>query len=134
MKTAIYARTKDATTEQDRMQKQIAMCMARADDQEVKIYKDFGSGTDVLRPELQRMMKDIRACKIQRVIVQDVARLSRNLLHLTELTREMQEYGCTLLSLAEEIDTGRMHDENVHKLIDIWDKRRHMHEMESGVL
>ena len=131
-KTAIYARTKDATTESERMKEQIAACMARTENAEVEIYKDYGSGADVFRPGLQRMMKDVRDCKIQRVIVQDVARLSRNYLHLTELTREMQECGCTLLSLAEEIDTDRMFDEDVMKLIDIWDKRKRMHKMENS--
>ena len=131
-KTAIYARTKNATTESERMTEQIAACMARAENADVVIYKDYGSGADVFRPGLQRMMKDVRDCKIQRVIVQDVARLSRSFLHLTELTREMQECGCTLLSLAEEIDTGRIYDGDVIRLIDIWDKRKRMHEMEAS--
>ena len=131
-KTAIYARIKDATTENEKMSEQIAACMARAENANVEVYKDYGSGADVFRPGLQRMMKGVRDCKIQRVIVQDVARLSRSFLHLTELTREMQECGCTLLSLAEEIDTGHMYDGDVMKLIDIWDKRKRMHEMEDS--
>ena len=131
MKTAIYARTQKLSPESDNMQEQISACMARAEDQDVEIYKDYGPGSDVFRPELQRMMKDVRDCKIQRVIVQDVARLSRNFLQLTELTREMQECGCTLLSVAEEMDTDRMYDEDVLEMIDIWDKRQRMHEMQN---
>ena len=130
MKTAIYARTQKHSPENDRIEEQIVACMERAENQDVEIYKDYGPGADVFRPELQRMMEDVRACKVQRVIVQDVARLSRNFLQLTELTRMMQECGCTLLSLTEEIDTDRMYDEDVLEMIDIWDKRQRMHEME----
>ena len=66
------------------------------------------------------------------MIVKDVARLSRSYLHLMQLIREMGECGSTLLSLAEEIDTGHMYDGDVMKLIDIWDKRKRMHEMEDS--
>ena len=131
MKTAIYARTQKVSPENDKMQEQISACMAHTEGQDVEIFKDYAPGSDVFRPELQRMMKDVRDCKIQRVIVQDVARLSRNFLHLTELTRQMQECGCTLLSLAEEMDTDRMYDDDVLEMIDVWDKRQRMHEMQN---
>ena len=46
---------------------------------------------------------------------------------------EMQESGCTLLSMAEDIDTSRMYDdEDMRKLITVWERRRRMHEMEDS--
>ena len=133
MKTAIYARTQKFSPERDDMQEQIAACMERAEDQDVEIYKDYGPGSDVFRPKLLRMMKDIRDGKIQRVIVKDIARLSRNYMHLTALTREMQDSGCTLLSMAEGVDTSRMYDdEDMRKLITVWERRQRMHEMEES--
>lgn len=133
MKTAIYARTQDTATERERAQEQIAMCMEHAESEDVEIYKDYGSGADVYRPELFRMMKDVRDGKIQRVIVRDLARLSRSFTHLTELTREMGECGCTILSVADGIDTGIMYDdEKLRELITIWDRRKRMHEMEDS--
>ena len=134
MKTAIYARTQDAATERERAQEQIAMCMEHAESEDVEIYKDYGSGSDVYRPELFRMMKDVRDGKIQRVIVRDLARLSRSFQHLTELTREMGECGCTILSVADGIDTCRAYEENeaLQKMITIWDRRQRMHEMEDS--
>ena len=133
MKTAIYTRTKDAT-EMDRMQEQIEACMERADNADVEIYKEYGPGSDVYRPELYRMMKDIRDGKIQRVIVKDLARLSRSYMHLTQLIREMGECGCTIQSLMENIDTGRSHDgsEELRKMINVWERRQRMHEMEDS--
>ena len=133
MKTAIYTRTKDAT-EMDRMQEQIEACMKCADNADVEIYKEYGPGSDVYRSELYRMMKDIHDGKIQRVIVKDLARLSRNYLHLTALTREMEESGCTILAVANGIDTAQTFDGSAHirKLISVWDRRQRMHEMEDS--
>ena len=134
MKTAIYARTKDETTERDRMQEQIALCMERAENADVVIYKDYGPGLDVYRPELSRMMKDIRDGKVQRVIVKDCSRLSRSFMHLTELVREIGGCGCTILSVADGIDTGRSYDgsEEFRKMLIVWDRRQRMHEMEDS--
>ena len=131
MKTAIYARTKDAT-EMDRMSEQIETCMERVENADIEIYKEYGPGSDVYRPELYRMMKDVRDGRIQRVIVKDVARLSRSILHLTALMREMEESGCTLLSVSDGIDTGRSYGESegVRKMVTMWDRRQRMREME----
>lgn len=133
MKAAIYARVQDIPTEKEAIQEQISMCMEHAKDADVEIYKDYGSGADVYRPELYHMMKDVRDGKIQRVIVKDLARLSRDTVHLSELTREMGECGCTILAVANGIDTGAMYDdEPLRRLIKIWDKRERMREMENS--
>lgn len=132
MKTAIYARTQAVSSERAKLQEQITICMERAESQDIEIYKDYGVGTDTYRPELLRMMKDIRAGRIQRLIVKDFARLSRELTHLSALTREMEECGCTILSVADEIDTNTMYDDELRELITIWDKRQRMHEMEDS--
>ena len=118
----------------DRMQEQIAACMERAETADVEIYKEYGPGSDVYRPELYRMMKDVRDGKIQRVIVKNLSRLSRSYMHLTSLTREMQESGCSLLSVTDGIDTGHDYDgdENIRKLLTMWDRRQRMHEMENS--
>ena len=132
MKTAIYARTQDIPTERETMQEQIALCMERTENADVEIYKDYGSGADVYRPELYRLMKDVRDGRVQQVIVKDVARLSRDIVHLSELMREMGECGCTILAIANGLDTGAMYDdESLRKLIKIWDKRERMHEMQN---
>ena len=134
MKTAIYARTQAFSPERDKIQDQIDACMERADNVDVEIYKDYASGADPYRPELERMMKEIRTCRIQRVIVRDLSRLSRNILHLTEIMREMEECGCTILSVADNIDTSIAYDEGerIREWITTWDRRQRMHEMEAS--
>ena len=132
MRTAIYARTQAFSPERDEIQEQITVCMERTESQDIEIYKDYGAGIDTYRPELLRMMKDIRDGKIQRLIVRDFARPTRDLPHLSALTREIEECGCTVLSVADGIDTSCMYDGDLRELITIWDKRRRMHEMEDS--
>ena len=133
MVTAIYARTQKFSPENDKMQEQISACMAHTEGQDVEIFKDYAPGSDVFRPELQRMMKDVRDCKIQRVIVKDVARLSRDIVHLSQLTQEMGECGCTILAIVNGLDTGAIYDdEPLRKMLTIWDRRQRMHEIEDS--
>lgn len=134
MKTAIYARTQAFSQERDKMSEQIETCMVHAENQDVEIYKDYASGEDPYRPEFERMMKEIRACRIQRVIVRDLTRLSRNFLQLSEITREMESCDCTILSVADGIDTSSGYDgsEELQKMIGVWNRRQHMHEMEDS--
>ena len=51
------------------------------------IYMDIGSGSDFSRPALQKMLADIPHNDIQVILIQDVARLSRNIFHTFELAR-----------------------------------------------
>ena len=134
MKTAIYARTQDFSPERDKMPAQIEICMAHAENQDVEVYKDYASGEDPYRPEFEHMMKEIRASRIQRVIVMDLSRLSRNFLQLSEIIREMDACGCTILSVADNIDTSIAYDEGerIRELITTWDRRQRMHEMEDS--
>ena len=76
----------------------------------------------------------MRTGQIQRVIVKNLARLSRDLVYLSALIQEMGECGCTILSVSDDIDTGRAYDEEeaLRKPITIWDKRERMHEMEDS--
>lgn len=73
------------------------------------------------RPELVRMMNNIRAGKIQRVFTESVVRLSRDYIYLCELLREMDSLGCTFFSVTDGVDTGedrrQKQEEAIHKLI-----------------
>lgn len=45
----------------------------------VDVYNDAGhSGKDLMRPEMQRMLKDIKSHKIETIIAIKVDRLTRN--------------------------------------------------------
>ena len=106
-KTAIYARSQDIDSERNDVYRQISVCLAQTGRSDVAIYKDLGSGMRKDRPELNRMMNDIRAGKIQCVVTESVVRLCRDIIYLSELLREMDTYGCSFISLANGIGTRK---------------------------
>ena len=57
------------------------------------------SGADLNRPELQRLLNDIRVGAVNRVIVRDLSRLARNFLHTNELISVFDNYGVELVSV-----------------------------------
>jgi len=80
----------------------------------VDIYDDKGiSGKNVdERPDLKRMIEDIKNDKIDIVLVFKLDRLTRSIRDLMELTDIFNDYKCEFCSLTENIDThtasGRM--------------------------
>ncbi|MCM1365325.1 MAG: recombinase family protein [Faecalibacterium sp.] len=81
----------------------------------VDIYADEGiTGTCVnKRDEFQRMLKDSRAGKIDRIYVKSVSRFARNSLECIENIRLLKSYGTTVLFENDGIDTGTMNSEMI---------------------
>ncbi len=117
MKVAIYARVSDdkLTTEGLRRQdinRQIALltkfCKAYGwpkpiifqDDNKSAFKDDYQS-----RPDFCRLLREIRAHRVQRVIVEDLTRWSRRIEDGLKTIKEAAEIGCTVTSSAEgEVD------------------------------
>jgi len=69
-------------------------------------YDDGGfTGANTDRPALQRMMTDIKAGKINCVVVYKVDRLSRSLLDFAELLSAFEEHGVTFVSVTQHFNT-----------------------------
>lgn len=72
-----------------------------------KTYSDEGcSGANTDRPALQEMMSDVRAGKIDRVLVYGVDRLSRSPQTALQLIDEIMENGSALISPINDFDTS----------------------------
>lgn len=73
-----------------------------------KVYTDAGySGGNTNRPALQQMIRDIRAGKIERVVVYKLDRLSRSQLDtLNLIENEFLAHGCDFISISENFDTS----------------------------
>lgn len=72
----------------------------------VEVYVDDGySGRTARRPALQRLLADVRARGIQRLVFADLDRLARNLKLQLTLKDDLEAFGCNLVSLADGIDT-----------------------------
>src|SRR6266852_5913518 len=70
-------------------------------------YDDGGfSGGNIERPALRRLMGDIEAGKIDRVIVYKIDRLSRSLLDFARLADLFEEHGVSIVSVTQQMDTA----------------------------
>lgn len=74
----------------------------------VEVYRlDAISGKSVMeQPETKRMLKDVKAGRINGLIFSKLARLARNTKELLEFADIFKTNNCDLISLAESIDTS----------------------------
>ena len=119
MKTAIYLRVsteglkdgKEQSTDSQRLD--IENYLKAKGISNFVIYEDKGiSGKKRDRPELNKMIKDCKNCKISMVVVYKLDRLARSLSHLLEIITLFQELGVEFVSVKDSIDmstaTGRL--------------------------
>lgn len=79
----------------------------------VSVYADEGvTGTRTdKREDFQRMLKDCRRGKIDRIITKSLSRFARNTKECLTVLRELKSLGITVLFEKENIDTANMSDE-----------------------
>ena len=79
----------------------------------VFVYADEGiTGTRMdKREEFQRMLKDCRRGKIDRIIVKSISRFARNTKDCLSVLRELKDLGITVLFESQNIDTANITDE-----------------------
>ncbi len=118
---AIYPRKSKQVDNSDSMDAQVDMCIRYLDNKygqgnyTVAIYDgDYGiTGHSIKqRKDFQRMMKDVSDRKIQLVLVQRYDRLARNTRDFCNVYHEMEQNGCNLVSVSQEIDTTTPYGRN----------------------
>ena len=71
------------------------------------VYREEGrSGKDTNRPELQRLLSDIRNGKINTVIFTKLDRITRSIIDFDDLTKTFKKYHVEFVSLEENFDTS----------------------------
>lgn len=104
---AIYARKSVFREESVSIESQIELCRYEARGEECAIYQDNGfSGKNTERPDFQKMMKDIMAHRITKVIVYKLDRISRSILDFAEMMEMFRNYGVDFVSATEKFDTS----------------------------
>ncbi|RMI06903.1 MAG: recombinase family protein, partial [Calditrichaeota bacterium] len=92
------------------MESQADQAAAYAAHQGWEVYDTYGdlntSGRYTHRKELNRLKRDIRAGRVDVVLVYSINRIFRNLRGLMEFLRFIQEYDVRLVSVTEPIDTN----------------------------
>ena len=72
-----------------------------------QIYQEKITGAKRERPELQKMLEQLRDADV--VVIWKLDRLARSLKDLVDLVNQIQEQGAALLSLNDQIDTTTPH-------------------------
>lgn len=79
---------------------------SRVGHDQVEEYVDNGySGKDMSRPEFERMLNNIRAGKIDCVVVYKIDRFGRSLQHLLNLLEEFKRRKVDFVSITQPVDT-----------------------------
>lgn len=104
---AIYARKSVFREDSISVESQVEFCEYEARGEDYLVYKDNGySGKNTDRPDFQKMMNDIKAGKIKKVIVYKLDRISRSVLDFSEMMQEFQKYNVSFVSATEHFDTS----------------------------
>ena len=106
-RVALYARV--STTDQtcdNQLRDLRDYCRARGWT-DVREFIDTGiSGTKERRPALDKMMAEVKARRVDVVVVAAFDRFGRSVRHLVEALDLFHHLGCKFVSLREQIDTG----------------------------
>lgn len=103
--TAIYARQSIDKKESLSIESQIELCQALS--KNAIVFKDKGySGKNTERPELRKLIDDIKSEKIEKVIVYKLDRISRNITDFYKLYEIMNDHKCEFVSVSETFDTS----------------------------
>lgn len=102
-KTAIYVRVSSRQQDQRSQEPDLRRWIA-AQECEVVWYRDNFTGKTMERPGMAKLMRDIEAGKIERVVVWRLDRLGRTAKGLTALFDDLRERGVVLVSLKDGLD------------------------------
>lgn len=116
---AIYPRKSKANDNSQSMEQQIADCKRYIDEHypgsNIIIFDgDYaltGHSTKK-RKDFQKMMDSVRAGRIQMVVIMRYDRIARNMRDFCNLYHDMEEAGCNLVSVSQQIDTSTPYGKN----------------------
>lgn len=103
---AIYARQSIEKKDSVSIEAQIEKCKYFCDNDNYKIYKDSGySGKNINRPQFTKLLEDIKAGHIKKVIAYRLDRISRSIADFSQLLIMFDEYNVKFVSATENFDT-----------------------------
>lgn len=107
MKAALYLRVSTADQTTLNQELELKKYCERENIEIYKIYKDEAiSGSKTTRPELDRMLQDMRNKCFDAVICWKFDRLGRSTQHLLQVLEEMQNKNIRLIATSQNIDTS----------------------------
>jgi DNA invertase Pin-like site-specific DNA recombinase len=106
MNTAVYIRVSTLEQRTDSQDQELKRYCRQRGWKNLSFYVDKICGAKTTRPELERMMQDIRAGKIERLLVYKLDRLGRSLTHLALILDELNRLNVPLIASSQGIDTS----------------------------
>jgi DNA invertase Pin-like site-specific DNA recombinase len=103
---AVYIRVSTDSQRTDSQELELKRYCSQRDWTSLVLYVDRICGAKASRPELDRMMQDIRAGKVERLIVYKLDRLGRSLTHLALILDELNRLKVPLIASSQGIDTS----------------------------
>ncbi|MDO4344443.1 MAG: recombinase family protein [Eubacteriales bacterium] len=104
---ALYARQSLDKKDSISIESQLEFCRYETRGAPYETYVDRGfSGKSMQRPAFSRMMEDVRAGKIKRVIVYKLDRISRSVLDFSNMMQVFQNCQVEFVSSTEKFDTS----------------------------
>lgn len=104
---AIYSRQSVDKIDSISVESQIEFCKGEVTGESYKVYIDKGySGKNIDRPAFQELLSDIKAGRVNRVIVYRLDRISRSVLDFANLIEVFQRNGVDFVSTMEKFDTS----------------------------
>lgn len=117
---AIYCRQSVDKKDSISIESQEQECRAKLKkcDTDVMVYSDRGySGKNTNRPDFQRMMTDVEAGRVSKIIVYKIDRMSRSVLDFELTYRELKQHNVDFVSATEEFDTTSITGEAMLRVI-----------------
>lgn len=109
MMIGIYARQSVEKKDSVSIETQIQLCknLIENPSEKIEVYKDEGySGKNILRPDFERMMADVRDGKLSKIIVYRLDRFSRNILDFYTVWKILEDNKTEFISSQEKFDTS----------------------------
>ena len=103
---AVYIRVSTEGQRTDSQEHELKRYCRQRGWKDLAVYTDKLSGAKTSRPQLDQMMQDMRAGKIERLIVYKLDRLGRSLTHLALILDEMNRLKIPLIASSQGIDTS----------------------------
>ena len=104
---AIYTRQSVDKADSISIESQLEFCKYETRGNPYKSYSDKGySGKNTNRPAFEKMLNDIKAGEISRVIVYKLDRISRSILDFANMMEVFSEYNVEFVSSTERFDTS----------------------------
>ena len=106
MNTALYIRVSTQEQRTDSQDQELRRYCRQRGWKNLSIYVDKICGAKTSRPELERLMQDIRVGTIERLVVYKLDRLGRSLTHLALILDELNRLQVPLIASSQGIDTS----------------------------